>query len=82
MSKKETKTNAKTSPLANLSEEEIQELQEIYENRKLKFAGDKQKVSGTSQPIYSNITINIGGPNSVDSSTEQAGKPGGPYPPY
>lgn len=75
-----SKKKKKSSPLEALSEEEIKELQEIYEQRKVKFASDKQEVNNTSQPIYSNITINIGGPNAIDSATDQYGKP--TVPPY
>lgn len=50
----------KKSPLAELSEEEIKELQEIYEQRKIKFGSDKQKTGALNQPIYNFFQFIIG----------------------
>lgn len=78
MKKKETKTTA--SPLNEPTPEETQELQEIYEERKIKFGNDKQKVNQSSQPIYNVFNFFIGGPNNADIVNDQYGKPN--VPPY
>lgn len=77
MKKNETKTK---SPLDELSDEEIKELQEIYEQRKIKFGADSQKTGALNQPIYNFFSFIIGGPNQSDIANEQQGKPN--QPPY